>query len=282
MSQFLINENMKMPAEAVAITGGSILGLLLGGTAECRCTSRLIGSFRPSVRRNAKPRWSWSPVRRESCRRVGPATAERRPIVCIVDDRGIFGPVILHFRILRTGFAWELHGGHHQGSRVGRPHFEVRGAAYSSPGVQRAATKPLCATAARAASLGRYSPAGRVRRLRARRCGGAPGRGKSPEKAPIQSGFCVICRLRRYSSARRRAFLPPRPAFTSKYVLRPIPILAPCSWWEIIAESQAASRRAPRFGATPALEITGNLTTHSSVSSWNSRCQSVRSSRHTQ
>ena len=43
-----------MPAEAVAITGGSILGLLLGGTAECRCTSRLIGSFRPSVRRNAK------------------------------------------------------------------------------------------------------------------------------------------------------------------------------------------------------------------------------------
>ena len=25
---------------------------------------------------------------------------------------------------------------------------------------------------------------------------------------------------------RRRAFLPPRPAFTSKYVLRPIPILA--------------------------------------------------------
>jgi len=29
MSQFLINENMKMPAEAVAITGGSILGLLL-------------------------------------------------------------------------------------------------------------------------------------------------------------------------------------------------------------------------------------------------------------
>src|ERR1022692_4567679 len=86
MSQFLINENMKMPAEAVAITGGSILGLLLGGTAECRCTSRLIGSFRPSVRRNAKPRWSWSPVRRESCRRVGPATAERRPIVCIVDD----------------------------------------------------------------------------------------------------------------------------------------------------------------------------------------------------
>src|ERR1022692_3299634 len=54
MSQFLINENMKMPAEAVAITGGSILGLLLGGTAECRCTSRLIGSFRPSVRRNAK------------------------------------------------------------------------------------------------------------------------------------------------------------------------------------------------------------------------------------
>jgi hypothetical protein len=75
-----------MPAEAVAITGGSILGLLLGGTAECRCTSRLIGSFRPSVRRNAKPRWSWSPVRRESCRRVGPATAERRPIVCIVDD----------------------------------------------------------------------------------------------------------------------------------------------------------------------------------------------------
>src|ERR1039458_3128274 len=69
MSQFLINENMKMPAEAVAITGGSILGLLLGGTAECRCTSRLIGSFRPSVRRNAKPRWSWSPVRRESCRR---------------------------------------------------------------------------------------------------------------------------------------------------------------------------------------------------------------------
>ena len=148
-----------MPAEAVAITGGSILGLLLGGTAECRCTSRLIGSFRPSVRRNAKPRWSWSPVRRESCRRVGPATAERRPIVCIVDDRGIFGPVILHFRILRTGFAWELHGGHHQGSRVGRPHFEVRGAAYSSPGVQRAVTKPLCATAARAASLGRYSPA---------------------------------------------------------------------------------------------------------------------------
>src|ERR1039457_6470219 len=157
MSQFLINENMKMPAEAVAITGGSILGLLLGGTAECRCTSRLIGSFRPSVRRNAKPRGSWSPVRRERCRRVGPATAERRPIVCIVDDRGIFGPVILHFRILRTGFAWELHGGHHQGSRVGRAHFEVRGAAYSSPGVQRAATKPLCATAARAASLGRYS-----------------------------------------------------------------------------------------------------------------------------
>src|ERR1022692_4479896 len=122
MSQFLINENMKMPAEAVAITGGSILGLLLGGTAECRCTSRLIGSFRPSVRRNAKPRWSWSPVRRESCRRVGPATAERRPIVCIVDDRGIFGPVILHFRILRTGFAWELHGGHHQGAALARLH----------------------------------------------------------------------------------------------------------------------------------------------------------------
>ena len=114
----------------------------------------------------------------------------------------------------------------------------------------------------------------RVRRLRARRCGGAPGRGKGPEKVPIQSGFCVICRLRRYSSARRRAFLPPRPAFISKYVLRPIPILAPCSWWEIIAESQAASRRAPRFGATPALEITGNLTTHSSVSSWNSRFRS--------
>src|ERR1039457_4771711 len=115
MSQFLINENMKMPAEAVAITGGSILGLLLGGTAECRCTSRLIGSFRPSVRRNAKPRWSWSPVRRESCRRVGPATAERRPIVCIVDDRGIFGPVIPPCRILRTGVVWRLHGGDHRG-----------------------------------------------------------------------------------------------------------------------------------------------------------------------
>lgn len=44
---------------------------------------------------------------------------------------------------------------------------------------------------------------------------------------------------------RRRACLPPRPAFTSDYVLRPIPILAACSWCEIIAESQAASSRAP-------------------------------------
>src|ERR1022692_211865 len=110
MSQFLINENMKMPAEAVAITGGSILGLLLGGTAECRCTSRLIGSFRPSVRRNAKPRWSWSPVRRESCRRVGPATAERRPIACIVDDRGIFWSVIHHFLIIQNGFFFRFDG----------------------------------------------------------------------------------------------------------------------------------------------------------------------------
>src|ERR1022692_349840 len=121
MSQFLINENMKMPAEAVAITGGSILGLLLGGTAECRCTSRLIGSFRPSVRRNAKPRWSWSPVRRESCRRVGPAGAKAAgvsaqpppsaaPSSALLTIRGIFGPVILHFRILRNrlrlGVAW--------------------------------------------------------------------------------------------------------------------------------------------------------------------------------
>ena len=78
------------------------------------------------------------------------------------------------------------------------------------------------------------------------------GTGNSPEKVPIQSGFGVVCRLRRYSSARRRAFLPPRPAFTSKYVLRPIPILAPCSWWEIITASQAAFSRAPRFGATAA------------------------------
>ena len=60
-------------------------------------------------------------------------------------------------------------------------------------------------------------------RTQARRQGWA----ESPEKVPIQSGFGVVCRVRRYSSARRRAFLPPRPAFTSKYVLRPIPILAP-------------------------------------------------------
>src|ERR1035438_7420798 len=30
-------------------------------------------------------------------------------------------------------------------------------------------------------------------------------RSKSPEKVPIQSGFWVICRLRRHSSVRRRA-----------------------------------------------------------------------------
>jgi hypothetical protein len=34
--------------------------------------------------------------------------------------------------------------------------------------------------------------------------------GNSPEKVPIQSRFSVFCRLWRYSSARRRAFLPPR------------------------------------------------------------------------
>ena len=50
-----------------------------------------------------------------------------------------------------------------------------------------------------------------VRRLPARRSCRAPGRGRRPEKVPIQSGFCVICRLRRYSSARRRACLPHAP-----------------------------------------------------------------------
>jgi hypothetical protein len=37
----------------------------------------------------------------------------------------------------------------------------------------------------------------------------------SPETIPIQSGFGMRSRLRRYASARRRAFFPPRPAFTS-------------------------------------------------------------------
>src|ERR1022692_1715342 len=39
---------------------------------------------------------------------------------------------------------------------------------------------------------------------------------------------CYLLRLRRYWSARRRARLPPLPALTSKYVLRPIPIRPAC------------------------------------------------------
>ena len=58
--------------------------------------------------------------------------------------------------------------------------------------------------------------------------------------------FRVVLRLRRYCSASRLAFLPPRPALTSKYALRPIPIRAACSLWEIIMASEAASSRAAR------------------------------------
>src|ERR1035437_1576039 len=70
----------------------------------------------------SSPRWPWSSVRCEGCRRVGPATAERRPIVCIVDDRGIFGPVILHLRIMQIGFVLRLHGIGQRGAALARLH----------------------------------------------------------------------------------------------------------------------------------------------------------------
>src|ERR1022692_1894251 len=53
---------------------------------------------------------------------------------------------------------------------------------------------------------------------------------KSPATVPIQSGFgASSLSQRRYCSAIRRTRLPPRPALTSKYVLRPRPIREACS-----------------------------------------------------
>jgi hypothetical protein len=50
---------------------------------------------------------------------------------------------------------------------------------------------------------------------------GWPQSGNSPGSVRFFGAiYCYICSLRRYLSTRRRARLPPRPAFTSKYVLR--------------------------------------------------------------
>ena len=52
-SQFLINEKMTMPADAVAITGGSISVCSLTARRNSGAPSGLIGSFHPSMRQNA-------------------------------------------------------------------------------------------------------------------------------------------------------------------------------------------------------------------------------------
>jgi hypothetical protein len=50
-SQFLINEKMTMPADAVAITGGSISVCSLTAQLNSDAPSSLIGSFPPSMRK---------------------------------------------------------------------------------------------------------------------------------------------------------------------------------------------------------------------------------------
>jgi hypothetical protein len=49
-SQFLSNENMKIPADAVAITGGSIWACSLVARPNADAPPGLIGSFQPDVR----------------------------------------------------------------------------------------------------------------------------------------------------------------------------------------------------------------------------------------
>jgi hypothetical protein len=52
-SQFLINEKMTMPADAVAITGGSISVCSLTAQRNSRCAFKPYRQFHPSMRQNA-------------------------------------------------------------------------------------------------------------------------------------------------------------------------------------------------------------------------------------
>ena len=87
------------------------------------------------------------------------------------------------------------------------------------------------------------------------------GTGNSPEKVPIQSGFGVVCRLRRYSFARRRASAP-----CFHLEIRAAPDSDPGTLFLVGDHNGIAGRiqsRAQIWRHRGLAEITGNLTTHS-------------------